>query len=368
MRRARTAQHIIAAQLDTELTSGIGNLFTAAVIEISVRAIPLFSSYCGLLDPEDADSSAALNSVFDIASITKIFTAVSFMRLVDKRLVALDTSVQSVVPEFAGRWKEQVTFFHLLTHTSGARASLKSLISRRRISGPDDVRAAALESPLARIPGATVTYSDINFLVLGEALERLGQAPLDTVVSREVVKPLQMTSTSYVPPPNLLNKIAVTTVRGTPHDPTARVLGGVSGHAGLFSCARDLTKLIGPFLSDDPGGGFLHPDTAILMVGERAVGRGDRRGLGWALNSGGVVPGPSFSYSAFGHTGFTGTSIWADPTDGVAVVLLTNRVYFNEQKTWPRFNYFRNRIHRLAKLLVVEARGTASPQNGPTKP
>jgi CubicO group peptidase (beta-lactamase class C family) len=120
----------------------------------------------------------------------------------------------------------------------------------------------------------------------------------------------------------------------------------------LFSCAADITKLAGLFISHDLSLGFLKPAISMLMVQPSAASEGNRRGLGWALNSGGLVPGRAFSDLAFGHNGFTGVSVWTDPADGLTVTLLTNRVYFNEAKAWRPVNYFRNRVHRLAKLLL----------------
>ncbi|WP_059005756.1 serine hydrolase domain-containing protein [Streptomyces specialis] len=252
----------------------------------------------------------ARDTVFDIASLSKLFTATVAVCLAERGAFALDEPV----------WRG-VTAKALLTHTSG----LPAVIDLGPY--PDDAARLAAIDALPLTPGRRV-YSDLGFIVLGTVLERVAGRPLDALVAELVTGPLGMTDTGYRPGPAVHHRVAATedqpwtgrgVVRGTVHDENAYHLGGVAGHAGLFSTARDLAVLAGTVLD----GGWYGP---VRILGEAWTRRMTREGLGWQ-------PGPRdwmgalASPAASGHTGFTGTSLLVDPVTGVVLVLLTNRVH-----------------------------------------
>lgn len=272
-------------------------------------------------------------SIWDLASLTKVVAMTSaMMQLVDSGLISLDAPVRQYLPEWTGEGSEFVTVRHLLTHSSG-------LPSWRPLYKETTHRNAALELVLATapdtMPGARMVYSDLGAILLGMLVERVSGEPLDSYVYGHVFRPLGMDRTFYKPDPSLLAEIAPTEfdpwrqqqVRGEVHDENAFRLGGVSGHAGLFSTADDLAVLAQLYLSGGELNGtrlfservietFTAPQNPVL--GNRA--------LGWEKPNGRNSAGSLLSERAFGHTGFTGTSIWIDPARDIFVILLTNRV------------------------------------------
>ncbi|WP_326597678.1 serine hydrolase domain-containing protein [Streptomyces sp. NBC_01803] len=252
----------------------------------------------------------APDTVFDIASLSKLFTATAAVCLAERGALGLDAPL----------WRG-VTARALLTHTSGLPAEIDL--------GPYPDNAARLAAIAAQplTPGRRV-YSDLGFIVLGDALERVAGQPLDELVAELITGPLGMADTGYRPDPAARHRIAATEdqpwtgrgmVRGTVHDENAHHLGGVAGHAGLFSTARDLAVLTQTMLD----GGRYGPVRVLAETWTRTM-LGE--GLGWQLDQPGWM-GELASPTAFGHTGFTGTSLVADPATGALLVLLTNRVH-----------------------------------------
>jgi CubicO group peptidase (beta-lactamase class C family) len=270
-------------------------------------------------------------TVYDIASLTKVVAATTaVMLLVEDGLMELDERVSTYLPEFVGDGKARVTIRQLLTHTSGLPAG-----ANLWAPSPAGALERALAVPLKYAPGQRVEYSDIGFVVLWAAAERAAGEPLFRLLDRRVYGPLKMYSTTFLPG-ELCGRCAPTArrpdgsqIRGRVHDPTALRLGGVTGNAGLFSTAHDL----GRFAAMLANGGELDGvrvlrEETIREFTRRQPGAGTRA-LGWDTpNPNGTgAAGQQISPRAFGHTGFTGTSLWVDPDRGTWTVFLSNRTY-----------------------------------------
>ena len=260
---------------------------------------------------EPAVEAMTADSIFDAASITKVVaTAPSIAKLVERGAVSLDEPVRTYLPEYAD---ETVTVRHLLTHTSAIRPSLDL---RDEWSGYDEgVRRALAERPLNR-PGTIFRYSDVNYILLGEIVRRVSGEPLDVFARKQVFEPLQMKNTGFRPAQR--ERIAPTEngLRGVVHDPTARRMGGVAGHAGLFTTAADLAKFARSAMTSNLGEDITPPDVAI------------RRAFGFDIDSAYSRPrGDHFPEGSFGHTGWTGGFLWIDPSSRTFYILLSNRVH-----------------------------------------
>jgi CubicO group peptidase (beta-lactamase class C family) len=228
--------------------------------------------------------------------------------------------------------RAQVTLRMLLAHTSGLPGYLRLYESAK---GREAMLAAACAAPLEADPGARAEYSDIGFIVLGEALARLADEPLDRFCQREVFGPLGMSTTGFRPPAEWKERIPPTVddrhfrqraVQGEVHDENASALGGVAGHAGLFGAARDLATFAHVML--EGGRPILRAETVALFTHRETSPPGTSRALGWDTPSSPSQSGKHFSPQSFGHLGYTGTSLWLDPERQLSVTLLTNR-------TWP---------------------------------
>ncbi len=273
------------------------------------------------------------DTIFDVASLTKVVaTTTAVMQLVEGGKLALDAPVASYWPAFAGAGKERITVRQLLTHHSGLRADLD--LAKRWSGYEGALTEIVAERPVAA-PGTRYLYSDVNFAVLGELVRRVSGEPLDAYCATHVFAPLGMDRTAFTPPAAWRDLIAPTTregaefLRGTVHDPMARRMGGVAGHAGLFSTARDLAAFAQMMLDRGRAGDarVLEPATVDAMTAPQEPSTGGR-GLGWELGAPGVPAGHTlFSDRAYGHTGYTGTSLWIDPAARAYVVVLTNRVH-----------------------------------------
>ena len=273
------------------------------------------------------------STLWDMASLTKVVgLTTAMMQLSEAGKVDLDAPVQRYVKEFQGPNKERVTLRHLLTHSSGLPA-WRPLY--KETDSPAAARALAVATALDTLPGIRMVYSDLGAIILGIIVERVSGEPLDAYLARHVFGPLRMTSTTYRPGRDLLPRIAPTEydpwrqrhIRGEVHDENAYALGGVSGHAGLFSTGHDVARFCRMYLN----GGML--DGARIVSGKtirRFTTVQDstlsNRALGWETPNGTNSAGHLFTRPAFGHTGFTGTSIWVDPSRDLFVILLTNRV------------------------------------------
>ena len=282
-----------------------------------------------------------LDTIFDLASLTKVVaTTTSAMILIEEGRLRLSDAVAAFIPGFERYGKGPITIRHLLTHTSGLRPDIDLADPW---SGHETAIARAIEEVPASPPGERFVYSDVNFFLLGEVVARVSGRGLDRFCRERIFAPLGMKDTVFSPPASLRPRIAPTEpcagpgcppgemLRGVVHDPTARRMGGVAGHAGLFSDAADLSRFCRMLLH----GGRLGPARILSPLGVARMtspatppALRDVRALGWDLdsrfssNSGDLLP-----VGSFGHTGFTGTSIWIDPLTGVYVVFLSSRLH-----------------------------------------
>ena len=303
-----------------------------AVLLVGHNGAVVYRKAYGVMALEGPKEPMTPDTVFDVASLTKVLaTTTSVMRLVQLGQVKLNDPVAKYIPEFAQNGKQDVTVRQLMTHYSGLRPDLDLKPAWRGMTeGYTRANAAKLINP----PGSTFLYSDINFIVLGELVQRISGVPVDVYAQTYIFGLLGMQSTRFNPPDTWTPHIAPTEhdsrtggmLRGTVHDPTARAMGGVAGHAGVFSTADDLAKFAQAMLNG--GGGVLSPLIVEKMTTpQQPPNFTDVRGLGWDIDSpfssnrGDLLP-----VGSFGHTGFTGTSLWIDPTTNTYVILLTNAV------------------------------------------
>ncbi len=273
-----------------------------------------------------------LDTVFDLASLTKVIaTTTSVMQLFELGKVRMNDPVAKYLPEFAQNGKEDITVRQLLTHYSGLEPDLDL---KAPWEGKETAYKMAFAETPAAPPGSGFVYSDINFITLGALVERVSGEALDAYTAKHIFTPLKMAHTRFNPPALWRAKIAPTQydekehmLRGVVHDPSARRMGGVAGHAGLFSTGDDLSKFAQALLSG--GGGILSASSVEKMTQpEQPPVAPVLRGFGWDIDSpfssnrGDLLP-----IGSFGHTGFTGTSLWIDPTTHTYVILLTNSVH-----------------------------------------
>jgi uncharacterized protein YbbC (DUF1343 family)/CubicO group peptidase (beta-lactamase class C family) len=309
-----------------------------AVLWLERHGLSYYKAY-GRRTLVPASEWMTLDTIFDAASLTKVVaTTPAVMLLVERGQVELDATVATYLMEFAGDGRESITVRHLLTHTSGLRPGIST---QTGWIGYDEGIALACEERPTQPAGSTFRYSDVNFILLGELVRRVSGSSLDGFVEREFYRPLQMRDTGFLPPAHLRERIAPTTkegdvvLRGVVHDPTARRMGGVAGHAGLFTTANDLARFARMLLR---GGELerervLDPETVRMMTQVQSPATvPDRRGLGWDIDSRFAGPrGAHFPVGSFGHTGWTGTSLWMDPFSETFVVLLSNRNHPTEE-------------------------------------
>lgn len=305
-----------------------------------------FASY-GSPDPGQALEAAPGPSRFlrfDCASLTKVVVTLPLILLLaDRGKLSLDDPISRYISGFERSDKSRITIRHLLTHSSGLAAEAD--FYTERFSLPDAV-ARISEMPLAAGVGERIIYSDLGYLLLGELAAGLWEMELDTAARLQLFDPLEMADSGYVPASALRETIAPTEQhapgqywQGIVHDENARGLGGICGHAGLFSTAADLLKMAGMWLSalTSEGSSRQRPLLSAAIAREAVslqspVTDRDRRGLGWVLRGDWRdVSGPNMSEQAFGHTGFTGTSLYVDPDLQLGAVLLTNRVRLGRQ-------------------------------------
>ncbi|MEY7973902.1 serine hydrolase [Saccharomonospora xinjiangensis] len=318
------------------------------------------------------------DTIFDIASVTKLFTAIAVMQLVERGTVDLENPVAEYLPEFGVNGKHEITVEQLLTHTSGLEPSL--FLWRDWPDRQSRVKAVLHVAPQNE-PGTTYTYSDLNLITLGLLVERMTGDPLDEVIDERITEPLGMTDTEFNPPEKKLDRIAATEFQATPprglirgevHDENAWALGGVAGHAGLFSTASDLGVLAQALLNGGAYDGerILRPSTVLqLFTNYNIEFPGDSHGLGFELDQIWYMGGLT-SPSTAGHTGYTGTSLVIDRQSRSIAVLLTNRVH--PSRSWGSINAARQAwATGLARALAVRpAQGSrawsSSPGNGVT--
>jgi uncharacterized protein YbbC (DUF1343 family)/CubicO group peptidase (beta-lactamase class C family) len=335
--------------------------FPGGVLAVGYQGTLLHLHAFGNLSYDPDSPAVTARTLYDLASLTKVVaTTTMAMILVDEGRLDLDRKVRDFLPGFQGPEKDAVTVRHLLTHSSGlpAVAPLFKEI-RGREAYLERIQAMDLEYP----PGSRSTYSDLGVILLGEILERIAGQPLETFTRERVFEPLGMRDTLFNPPAELRSRIAPTEqdpwrgrrVLGEVHDENAFAMGGVAPHAGLFGAASDLARFAQMMLD----GGIVSRETIALFTRRAGIPHSDRA-LGWDTKSAqGSSAGTLFSANSFGHTGFTGTSIWIDPERQLYVSLLTNRVHPTRE----------NNLIREARPAVADAvvRALGLPAAGPVR-
>lgn len=377
------------SKADSILSQAIGAVTPSAQLVIRHEGAVAHDVAMGFLDPETKSRPVDHETLYDLASVTKLFSATAFMTLVEEGKISIDDPVKTVLPEFSGArpiqpyenpldWgkmvsvpplaegekrgarantvdADQVTFRNLLIHNSG-------LPAWRAFKDQPDADSAirlALETFFSYPLGERVVYSDVGLILLGLAVSRLAGSPLNAVISERVTQPLGL-SAHFQPaaPLSSIQNFAPTEfckwrgrrIVGEVHDESAWRLGGVAGHAGMFAHARDVAKFGQSFLDAS----VLKRETIVEMTRLQAEFNDVRRGLGFALWS----PDPEasshpFSPSTYGHTGFTGTCLWIDPKRQLVVAFLTNEVYNGRENRG--IADLRVQVHR----AIVESVNTA---------
>jgi serine-type D-Ala-D-Ala carboxypeptidase len=313
----------------------VERVFPGAVAAVTLGNELVYLKSFGRFTYDSGSPAVAIENIFDLASVTKVVATTSMAAILyEHGLLDLETPVAAIVPEFAGDdpRRNQITIHMLLSHSSGLPAYEKLFL---KASTREQFLASAFKVPLATNPGTHAEYSDIGFIVLGVALERVADEPLDNFCQREVFGPLAMQHTTFNPPAAWRNSCVPTAddqsfrhrvIQGEVQDENAGLLGGIAGHAGLFSSARDLSVFAHVLLQG--GQPIFRPETLQMFTRREASPAGTSRALGWDTPSAPSQSGRYFSASSFGHLGYTGTSLWLDPERQLSIVLLTNR-------TWP---------------------------------
>ncbi len=308
-----------------------GNI-PGAVLLVGHNGRVVYRKAYGSRSLEPKREAMTFDTIFDIASLTKVVaTTPAVMQLMEQGKVRLSDPVDKYLADFAQNGKADITVRQLLTHYSGLEPDLDL---KTPWEGKETAYRMAFSETPAEAPGAKFIYSDINFLVLGALVEKVSGETLDEYAQRHIFEPLKMTHTRFLPPTAWHSKIAPTQydendhmLRGVVHDPTARRMGGVAGHAGLFSTAEDLSKFAQALLNG--GDGILSPLAVEKMTTpEQPPSAPVLRGFGWDIDSPySTNRGELLPVGSYGHTGFTGTSLWIDPTTQSYIILLTNAVH-----------------------------------------
>ena len=332
------------------LRSQVDSAFPGAVLAVGYRGHVVLLAAVGHYGQDDP-RPVTPETVYDIASLTKVIgLTTACMLLVEEGTLDLDAPVQRYVPSFAGPDKEQVTVRHLLTHSSGLPA-WRPLY--REAATPAEALRLVDTTPLLRQPGDTFVYSDLGAIVLTQAVEAISGQPIDRVLDDRLFG-LLMPATRYLPPEDWRSRIAPTEqdtafrhrmLHGEVHDENAGRLDGVSGHAGLFSNAPDMARFAAWLLARWRADSGRTRD----FTRRQSLPPGSSRALGWDTPSGASSAGTKLGPNAFGHTGFTGTSIWIDPDRDLFIILLSNRV--NPTRANTKILAVRRRVAD----LVVEA-------------
>jgi CubicO group peptidase (beta-lactamase class C family) len=336
------------AAVDAVVREGVAaRAFPGAVLAIGRFGSLVHLRAFGRLTYDEGAASVTADTIYDLASLTKVVVTTTLaMMLLDEGKLDLEARVSGFLPGFAGGAKDLVTLRQLLTHSGGLQwwAPLY-----KDVKGQAAYLERIVAMELAYAPGSKSVYSDLGLILLGAVIERLGGAPLDELARQRVTGPLAMKDTLYRPPAELVPRIAPTendpwrgrVLRGEVHDENAAALGGVAPHAGLFATATDLARFASMLLDEGRGPGRrLVSRATVELFTERAGVPLATRALGWDTPSdetgvrsstpgapGYTAAGSLLSPRSFGHTGFTGTSMWMDPERELYVILLTNRVH-----------------------------------------
>ncbi len=326
-------------------------LIAGSVIVIGNREGILYSAARGRLSTAADSPPLTERTIFDIASLTKVFaTTPAIMKLLDEGRITLTDPLTRWFPELEGTGREDVTILNLLTHTSGFNDVSFGTDEPLRTA----IRKIATQKNW-KAPGDRFHYADINFILLGELVRRASGLTLDRFCDKEFYAPLGMNDTQFLPPRELAPRIAPTLgprnelTSGTVQDENARFLGGVAGHAGLFSSAADLARFSRMVLNGGVlDGRYIFPERVVTqMTAPYFCSSGHVvRALGWDILSPYSAPkGNFFSEMSFGHTGYSGSSVWIDPKRDLFVILLTTRLDYHDKR---QFNRLRSDISTLA--------------------
>jgi len=308
--------------------------FPGAVVLVSKDGNIQFHKAFGSFTYEDNSTKTDLNSIYDLASLTKVVaTTTAAMICVDRNLFSLDDKVSEYIPEFVSNNKENITIKNLLMHNSGLPAWKKFW---GVYDNSEDVLKDIYNSKTEYEPGTKTIYSDLGLITLAEIIEKVSGKPFDIFCKEEIFEPLNMNDTYFIPPDSVKDRIPPTEydnywrnrlIKGEVHDETASLLNGVAGHAGLFSTAEDIHNLLLTLLINGRFENKQIIDSATVKLFTTKQPNSSRA-IGWDIKSPTKSSaGNYFSSLSFGHTGFTGTSAWVDPLNKVIVVFLTNRVY-----------------------------------------
>ncbi len=325
--------------LDSVINDSIQNHeIPGAVLLVGHNGRVIYRKAYGQRSLEPARSAMTVETIFDIASLTKVVaTNTAIMQLVDQGKVRLNDPVVKYIPEFGQNGKADITVRDLMTHYSGLEPDFDL---NPPWTGRNAAYSLAFSSTPIAPPETRFIYSDINFIVLGIIVERVSGIALDSYCGQNIFAPLGMAHTRFRPPADWLPQIAPTEydehgqmLHGVVHDPRARRMGGVAGHAGLFSTADDLAKFAQALL--DGGGPVLSPSAVQKMTSpQQPANASTLRGLGWDIDSPlSSNRGEFLPVGSFGHTGFTGTSMWIDPSSSTYIILLANAVHPRGQGT-----------------------------------
>jgi beta-N-acetylhexosaminidase len=344
--------------LDSLIEGQIGKrAFPGAALAVGYRGNLVYEKGYGKLDYSPQAPAVTNETIYDLASLTKVITATTLaMQLYEHGQLKLEHPVSRYYPGFVGAGRDKITIRHLLTHTSGLPAHLPLY---KDLKGKAAFVQRILQVPLESPPGTKAVYSDLGLILLGDIIEKLAAEPLDQLATKRIFEPLGMTHTFFNPKPQWKKMIAPTEndpwrgrlLRGEVHDENAYAMGGVAAHAGLFGNTGDLAIFCQMLLN---GGIYDHRRIVRRTTLEKFTSRqnfpeGSSRALGWDTPSNGSSAGSLLSPHSFGHTGFTGTSLWIDPTRERFIILLTNRVHPTRENNAIR------EVRRLVADAVVNA-------------
>jgi len=364
-------------QLDSFLDAAAGDIFPAATVCVFSKGEVVYKRPLSLPSASTKNQPTQLDTLFDLASLTKLWTVTAFLRLVAAGQVGVETRVAAVLPEFVGKrpfrpYEDplnpgqtvtlsqdegmadagEVTFAHLLTHSSGLPA-WRPVFQKQR----EQIRPFVQNTFFSYPTGTNVSYSDLGLILLGWAVERLTKRPLADAIFELVSNPLNQSTIQFGP--IVAENVAATEscqwrqrrMRGEVHDENCWKMGGVAGHAGLFGTASDVAKLGQAWLDVLKGrSDFLPQELAQTAVSLQTESGMVRRGLGWALWSPlPASPSHPLSQTSFGHTGFTGTSLYIDPERELVIACLTNEVFNGRQDR--KIGAFRVTLHQKVKEL-----------------
>ncbi len=339
--------------LDTIMYMAVNDsAFPGAQLLVSKDGTIVYNKCFG--SPEYAPESPLVNSetMFDLASLTKVVaTTTAIMKLFDENALLLDDSVAKYIPEFGIHGKEKITLRNLLLHNSGLPAYKQFYLT---CTSPQEILDSVCQTATVYPTGDSILYSDLGFIILGKVVEKVTGLTLDRYVDSVFYKPLTMFRTMFIPPESLGNNIAPTEwdslfrkklMKGMVHDENSYLLGGVSGHAGLFSTASDLAIFMQMIMNGGTYGGRRYLNSETIRLFTTRTDTQGKRALGWDIKTmnGYSSAGNLFGPASFGHTGFTGTSIWVEPEKKIFVILLTNRVHPTRNN--PKIMQIRPKVH-----------------------